>query len=1184
MKNVMKLLRKYWPVLLAELGGIAFLVAAAVSHSFMRNPSRVAQRTESKLEKRLDVLGSYTAMAMSRDTADWLAGETLPEDMVIYRYRLDSLRDWAGCFIAGNDDIRAHYFSYQRLNRPEYGVESPLADLTSEWRCVGIGPRWYLARMVSDGVSTKVVEALELCSVSSDGQICDINPELELPDFYKLEPLAWDVGVEVKLDGAPVFLISCPNPDTTYIFADSVFRWIGLALLTAALLIFLYLRRNWGAYAFTQSVLLLFYHFSAFWGGQMTDTMRLFSPSLYAGGTVWSSFGALILLDLLLIFAVASLYMMRRKIVSRARRSRGGLVTYTVFLALALAATVAYTVCSICSIVGNSGISFEIQWFNEGVAYTIAALVMNSLMFVAALKLLQMMAVPVMLLTGRRMKVTSPAFLVATSVAVACLLFFLPDSLGFRKEQQRVNVWANRLAVDRDLALELHLRSIEKAVASDQVLAMVSASEGSDAMMENRVRESYLLHFANEYEISLESCAANDADCMSLFSRKLSGGVPIADGSRFLCVYQTNGKARYVALFTYSFYEDLVTRVLVEVIPRSSREDDGYYSIFTQLGKPGGVNLPEEYSYAKYVDGRLVSYKGTYPYPTVISDRYLRYAGAPKSFYRTPRAVIFVNEIDENEQIVISRRRRTPLQIASSSLTVLAAVALVLSPLAITRRRRHVRTKNTFRRRINIILAVAISLSLISIAAISIKFVFERNAADSYNVMSSKITTIQNMVEHLAMGAHSYRDLVTPEFRNSLMEVGLTTKSDISMYTPDGRVFVSTVSEVFDMMLLSPRISSEAYGAIVHDHQRIHIAKENFEGRRYNDLYAPVFNGEDEMVAIVASPLSRGVSVMKEAVPHAVLMFILVLTLLVIFLFATARAVGAVFSPLTEISRNMEAAGAEGLKVIDYPHEDEISGLISSYNRMVHDLEESTRRMAENERDMAWSEMARQVAHEIKNPLTPMKLAVQRLARLKAKNDPTWAEKFDDLSMVVLDQIDILTETANDFSTFAKLYTEDPVEVDLDVMLQEQMTIFDNKDNVEMVYLGMPDAFIMAPRPQLIRVFVNLITNAIQAIEINQREVQENGGTPVKGKVMVSLRNSTEDGFYDVVVEDNGPGVSEENQSKIFTPKFTTKSAGTGLGLAISRNIVTKCGGEISYMRSFSLSGAAFLVRLPKKA
>lgn len=143
--------------------------------------------------------------------------------------------------------------------------------------------------------------------------------------------------------------------------------------------------------------------------------------------------------------------------------------------------------------------------------------------------------------------------------------------------------------------------------------------------------------------------------------------------------------------------------------------------------------------------------------------------------------------------------------------------------------------------------------------------------------------------------------------------------------------------------------------------------------------------------------------------------------------------------------------------------------------------------------------------------------------------------------------------------------------------------MFDNKENITFTYVGIDDATIMGPKPQLTRVFVNLLTNSVQAIDIQQQELAESGAKPVQGNVIISLRNSMKEGYYDIVFEDNGPGVKSENQERLFTPNFTTKSSGTGLGLAMCRSILEKCNADISYSKSFSLSGACFTIHYPKK-
>ena len=351
----------------------------------------------------------------------------------------------------------------------------------------------------------------------------------------------------------------------------------------------------------------------------------------------------------------------------------------------------------------------------------------------------------------------------------------------------------------------------------------------------------------------------------------------------------------------------------------------------------------------------------------------------------------------------------------------------------------------------------------------------------------------------------------------------------------------------------------------------------------YWSMYAPVFNDNGDMIAIISSPYTdRNYDFRREAFFHAALIFNLFILLLIASLLFSTREVNSMFSPLIEMGKKMNVADVHNLEYIIYKRDDEISSLVEAYNRMVHDLSDSTKQLAQAERDKAWSQMARQVAHEIKNPLTPIKLQLQRLIRLKENNNPKWEERFDEVSAVVLEHIDILTETANEFSTFAKLYSEEPVLLDLNKTLKDQLIIFDNKDNVNIQYIGMDEALVMAPKPQLIRVFVNLITNAVQAVEIEQKEALERGETPEPGNVIIFLRNSTRDGYYDVVVDDNGPGVTEENLDKLFTPNFTTKSSGTGLGLAICRNIIEKCDGEIGYKKSVVLGGASFTVTLPK--
>ena len=179
-------------------------------------------------------------------------------------------------------------------------------------------------------------------------------------------------------------------------------------------------------------------------------------------------------------------------------------------------------------------------------------------------------------------------------------------------------------------------------------------------------------------------------------------------------------------------------------------------------------------------------------------------------------------------------------------------------------------------------------------------------------------------------------------------------------------------------------------------------------------------------------------------------------------------------------------------------------------------------------------------------------------------------EKFDEMASVLLEHIEILTQTANEFSDFAKLYIQESVRMDLNRLLEDEIAMFDGREGLEFSYFGLEGAEVSGPKPQLTRVFVNLINNAVQALE----------GRP-DGRIVVSLRKASRDGWLDIVFEDNGPGVSEENRDKLFTPNFTTKNGGSGLGLAISKSVLERCGATIAYSRSFTLGGACFTISYP---
>lgn len=1187
--NTREWLHKRLPLTALILALLLFVLSMA-SNNAGSDTDQVARNTASRIEKRLKVLEECVQATLETDEKELILPGGMPEDMVIYRYLNDSLQSWSNQFSIINDDISSRLV-FQRLTDRRGQIISPLVDVTEELSYLNFGPKWYLARAVTGPGNQTVIAGLEIKNTIIDDVRRNengVNPHLRLSGKYSVIPLTNSGGSAVEIGGKPLFKILYDHSQATPFFDNSMLRWVAVILFAFAIVLFLAGHRTLRVYAVVQTTLTLLFLMSYLWGMQMNGSSELFSPIIYADGPVLFSLGALLLINTYITLAVTCLFLVRNRIIAVARKIKRhyhrNLLLFGIFILILAVMTGVYTQISLKSLLLNSNISIELYRWNTHILYTITIYLSYTGLLFCILLLIQCLRPSVKEILGYRYDMLSGRTLILFAILCSGYFTIISGQLGFKKESDRVTVWANRLSVDRDLSLEIQLRSVEESIAYDQLISALSRMENTSGMIQNRISEYYLHRIRQSYNLQVRIVRDNDIAGLSQFNSILRSGTPIAYGSKFFFLTDANGRNSYAGLYLFYTPDKGVSRVLISIEPNSNREDRGYESILGRFSKPGDINIPSYYSYAKYKDKRLMSYKGNYPYPTHYDHNEMGYlTDRKREVARSNGYVHFMNLVNEDEFIIISRSQRGGLVYFISFSYLCLALSGILSIFASSRKKKKVFKSNYFRKRINTILLMSSILILISMTAISILFVYKRNEENMHNLMTSRITTIQAFVERQARAARSWQDLNTQEFSSQLENIGNTTKSDITMYTPGGKVFKSTTPEVFERMIMGSRLDEEAYHNIRDLHQRFFIHQEKITDYTYWALYAPVFNDSGQMVAIVSVPYTdSNFDFRREAFFHGALIFNIFLLLLIASLIFSTREVSALFSPLIEMGRKMNSADINNLQYIIYKREDEISSLVDAYNRMVKDLSESTKKLAQAERDNAWSQMARQVAHEIKNPLTPIKLQIQRLIRLKNNNNPAWEERFDEVSAVVLEHIDILTETANEFSTFAKLYSEDPVLIDLDRTLKDQLLIFDNKENIRIQYIGLEEAFVMAPKPQLIRVFVNLITNAIQAVEIQQKEHSSEDGHPAEGKVFIGLRNSMKAGYYDITFEDNGPGVSEENLSKLFTPNFTTKSSGTGLGLAICRNIIEKCDGEIRYQKSFTLGGAAFVVTIPK--
>jgi nitrogen fixation/metabolism regulation signal transduction histidine kinase len=253
---------------------------------------------------------------------------------------------------------------------------------------------------------------------------------------------------------------------------------------------------------------------------------------------------------------------------------------------------------------------------------------------------------------------------------------------------------------------------------------------------------------------------------------------------------------------------------------------------------------------------------------------------------------------------------------------------------------------------------------------------------------------------------------------------------------------------------------------------------------------------------------------------------------------------------------------------IKWERDDEIGALVKEYNNMLTALEESAVKLAQSERESAWREMAKQVAHEIKNPLTPLKLGLQLLDKSWKDKDPKFDQKFERFSKSFVEQIESLSSIASEFSAFAKMPDTRLERINIFDMLSQAVTIFKQMDNLKISYHPASEPFyIFADRDQLLRCFNNLLKNAIEA-------------TPEDRPGLIEINHNITEKNILLTIKDNGNGIPENMREKIFEPNFTTKSSGTGLGLAFVKNSIENAGGKVWFETSLGI-GTTFYLSLP---
>ena len=392
---------------------------------------------------------------------------------------------------------------------------------------------------------------------------------------------------------------------------------------------------------------------------------------------------------------------------------------------------------------------------------------------------------------------------------------------------------------------------------------------------------------------------------------------------------------------------------------------------------------------------------------------------------------------------------------------------------------------------------------------------------------------------------------------------------DINVFDAAGDLATSSQMSIFDNELISHKMDPTAFRKMAVDHETQYTQQEGIGSLRYTASYAPIRNKAGNTIAYLNVPYFEKSKTINDEVSA----FLITMMNAYVFLLLCAGLMAYFISnsitrPLRFISEKLRILNLNKRnEPIEWKSKDEVGTLIAEYNKMISELESSAAKLAKSERESAWREMARQIAHEIKNPLTPMKLSIQYLQRaIDDGQDVTELAKR--VNKTLIEQIDNLSSIATAFSTFAQMPKSQNEVFDLNELLHGIVGLFEKEDNVNIRFVTYKDkAMIHADRNQMISVFNNLIKNAIQSV-------------PDGKQAEINVMTIEEFGNIKTVIMDNGNGISKESYDKVFVPNFTTKSSGTGLGLAICKQIVESMKGHI-WFESTVGEGTSFFVTIP---
>ncbi len=663
----------------------------------------------------------------------------------------------------------------------------------------------------------------------------------------------------------------------------------------------------------------------------------------------------------------------------------------------------------------------------------------------------------------------------------------------------------------------------------------------------------------------------NTTDCFNAFNQLLSSASRIGN-TPFHELTTYKGLSSYIGTISFISKKYGEVRLFIRLDLKPYESELGYPELL--VNSPQKSEFSKRYSFAKYINNKLRYANGTFDYYSlfdVFQKRIASKTPAKGYFIQLDGYNHYIYNVTKNYKIIVSDKELSTYKkyIAFPYVFFLLFFIFILIS-ALEAYPWHFGELQSFRQQIKIVLIVMTTLVFITVGGVSLYYSFSSNQEKYEEEHNEKIKMLRR---ELFTNLESSKDLdpyFNPLLKENLENYARILGADINIYDIYGVLLATSQSDIFSKGLLSERINFQVLSQL-NSHEITEVtAQERIGNLEYSSVYVVLWNNKNEPIAYLNVPFFMKYKKFKSEMQDIIVGVLNINLLLIILALLLAFIISQrITSPLVILREKFSKIrlGKDNEK-IQYTQNDEIKGLIDAYNIMVDELEESADLLSKSERESAWREMAKQVAHEIKNPLTPMKLNIQFLQRKMGQNPKNWKQQFEESSNMLLNQIDELASIASAFSDFAKMPSLQNESFDLVDLLNDIIMLY-NKGEVKIEFVcKIESAYIFADKNRIRRSFINLVRNAIQAMpDFSVGEIKV---------IIKSIANNK----VEVCVIDNGKGIAKELKSRIFTPSFTTKNSGMGLGLALTKDSINQANGTISFESEVG-KGTTFRVVLP---